>query len=215
MTKEVDLFLGVPMSSLTATPPTIGRVSGTRGLVTAAAVAGAIGCAGYISTIFLLSDLAVRDAARSPLTITSNLVVAIAFAVLAATLPGLVAAARLPRWAGLFAAIGCAFVAANAWGTATLAVHAAGLLSDAQVEQNSGWFTLFQAGQTLPSAIGFIALGIVGWRRHAMSRGAGILLLVAGVISLLPAYPPGAVLAGLALAWTARTARGDGGPPVD
>lgn len=197
------------MSSLTAALST-DRTFAARGTVVAAGVAAAIGCAGYISTIFLLSDLTVRDAARAPLTITSSLVVAIAFAVLAAGLPTLVSGLRLPRWAGVVAGAGCALVAANAWGTGTLAVHAAGLLTDAQMMQESVWFTLFQAGQSLPCAVGFLALAVAGLRRRAVSRGAGALLLVAGVVSLLPAYPPGALLASLALVWIAGSSRDTG-----
>jgi hypothetical protein len=202
------------MSTLTTERSGTDPIAATRGLVVAAGAAATIGCIGYISTIVLLSDLSVRDAARSPLTITSNLIVAAAFAVVAAGLPTLIGAARLPRWAGILATVGCVFVVANAWGTGTLAVHAAGLLTDAQMDQNSGWFTLFQAGQSLPAGIGLFALGFTGWRRRALSRGASALLIVAGVASLVPAYPPGALLTSLALIWTARTARTDQHPPA-
>lgn len=198
------------MSSSTAALPTDRNFAAARGIVVAAGVAAAIGCAGYISTIFLLSDPTVRDAARAPLTITASLVVAISFAVLAAGLPTLVNGLRLPRWAGVVAGAGCALVAANAWGTGTLAVPAASLLTDAQMTHESVWFTLLQAGQSLPCAVGFLALAVAGLRRRAFSRGAGVLLLVAGVVSLLPAYPPGALLAALAVVWIAGSARDTG-----
>lgn len=197
------------MSTLTTHPSTIRPT-----IAAAAGVAGAVGAAGYISTIVLLSDLSAREAIRSPLTVTSNLVVAVAFAVLAATLPSLVTSARLPRWAGVLGAVGCAFVTANAWGTATLAVHASGLLTDQQFEQTSGWFTMFQAGQTLPCAVGFLALAVTGWRRRALPRGACLLLGAAGLLNLLPAYPPAAVLAGLALTWLARSSPHTSAQPV-
>lgn len=193
---------------LAVTPHTSG--SGGHNLLLAAAVAGAVGCSGYISTIVLLSDLSIRDAVRSPITITSNIVVAVAFALLAALVPLMAARLALPRWAGLLAAVGCAAVGATAWGTGTLAVHAAGLLTESQMEANSGWFSLFQAPQSLPCAIGFIALGLSIARRRAASRGAGILLVVAGAASLMPAYPPGALLASLGLLWVAQTEREPG-----
>lgn len=179
--------------------------SGGQSLRLAAAVAGAVGCSGYISTIVLLSDLSVRDAARSPLTIASNIVVAVAFALLAALVPLMAVRLALPRWAGLLAAVGCVAIAATAWGTGTLAVHAAGLLTESQMDEGSGWFFLFQAPQSLPCAVGFIALGLSIARRRAAARGAGVLLVVAGAASLMPAYPPGALLASLALLWVAQT----------
>jgi len=56
--------------------------------------------------------------------------------------------------------------------------------------------------------IGLLTLAIVGWRRRIVARPACVLLVLAAIVSaLLGAYPPGALLAALALAWTARTAK--------
>lgn len=194
------------MSSLTSTVPVTDRPAPGRTAVTAAALIGAIGCAGYISTLFLLSDLSIREAARSPLTIASNLIVAIAFAALAVSLPGLRHSTALPGWALVVTAVGCAGITAIAWATGTLAVHAAGLLTETQIEQTSIWFDLFQGPQVLPCTVGFVALAITGWRRHAIPRGAAALLAVAGLLSVVPAYPPGAIVGALAITWVARSA---------
>jgi hypothetical protein len=194
------------MSSPTSTVSVTDRPAPDRTTVTAAALIGAVGCAGYISTLFLLSDLTIREAARSPLTIASNLIVAIAFAVLAASLPGLRHSTALPGWALIVTAVGCAGITATAWATGTLAVHAAGLLTESQMEQTSIWFDLFQGPQVLPCTVGFLALAIGGWRHHAIPRGAAALLGVAGVLSVVPAYPPGAIVGALAIAWTAHSA---------
>jgi len=57
----------------------------------------------------------------------------------------------------------------------------------------------------LLSIAAFGALAVVGWRRHAMSRGASVLLIVAAMTSLMVGtFAP---LAGLALAGTAHTVR--------
>jgi hypothetical protein len=58
------------------------------------------------------------------------------------------------------------------------------------------------------------ALAITGWRRGVASRGACALLALAGLVSLLlEPFPPGGLLAGIALAWTARSARGSDDEP--
>jgi hypothetical protein len=59
---------------------------------------------------------------------------------------------------------------------------------------------------TVTCLVGFVAAGIAGWRRHAMPRGACVLFIVAGLVSLIGTFPPAGLLAGLALAWTARSA---------
>lgn len=176
-----------------------------RRLVAVAATVGVIGCAGYISTIVLLADLTTREAVRSPLSIVSNLLVAGGFAVLAAALPLFGLRAGLPRWASVLAGVGCAAVAATSWGTGTLAVFAAGLLSDEQMEVGGAWLLVFQAPQSLPCAVAFTALGAAVLRYRIAARGAGVLLVVAGVISIVPAYPPGAFLASLGLLWLASS----------
>lgn len=54
----------------------------------------------------------------------------------------------------------------------------------------------------------FTALAVTGWRRRAIPRGACVLLVIAGVASLMGPFPPVGFLGGLALAWTARSAVG-------
>jgi predicted branched-subunit amino acid permease len=66
---------------------------------------------------------------------------------------------------------------------------------------------LFWAPKILLGLVGFLALAIAGWRRRAISRGACVLLVLTAVVSLLPPYPPTGILAGLAIAWAARSAR--------
>lgn len=180
---------------------------GTRTAVAAAAIVGALGSAAYIASFAVAADLTVREAARHPLVITANLLVAVAFMALAVTVRGLAGPTGLPRWALTVTAAGCAAVGAVAWAQATVMPYAAGLLSDAQVEQGGAFLTLLWLPKMALCAVGLVGLAVAGRRLPSAPRGLSVLLAVAGVASLLPPYPPGALLTGLALAWIARTVR--------
>jgi hypothetical protein len=67
-------------------------------------------------------------------------------------------------------------------------------------------FLVFEVSTGLVCVVSFAALAVVGWRRRAMSRGACVLFILAGLASLLGPFPPVGLLAGLALAWTVRSA---------
>jgi glucan phosphoethanolaminetransferase (alkaline phosphatase superfamily) len=193
------------MSTTTDAAAPAQATAGTRTTVTAAGLAGAVAFAGYMGP-FLLSEPSTQEYTRSPLVITSGVVATLAFVALAVTLPGLARAVRLPSWALYVTAAGCAFVAAMAWAWATMGTHVVDLLTEAQLEETSVWFEMIWVPKVVLCGVGLIALAVTGWRRHAVSRGAAVLLGLAGLASLLPAHPPGAVLAGIALAWCARSA---------
>ena len=84
------------------------------------------------------------------------------------------------------------------------------LVTEAQRDQivndNDVYFEAFGYPKILLCMVGFIALGIIGWRRRAMPRGACVLLVLAGFVSFLAPPWPGGILAGPALAWMARSA---------
>jgi hypothetical protein len=202
------------MSTLTTSAPapaTLDRSgSGVRTAVTAAALIGALGSGGYVAGLFLLSGMTSAEAQRAPITIVECMLAGLAYVALAVTLPQLGGLTRLPRWALSLAAAGCAFIAVQAWGFATLIANLAQVLP-ADTFENAGKETLLMQLFLLPSMliclVGFVSLAIVGWRRKVMSRGASILLILAGLIALLGPFPPVGLLGGLALAWTARSAR--------
>ena len=53
--------------------------------------------------------------------------------------------------------------------------------------------------------VGFIALGLAGWRQRSLPRSSSVLLVLAGVASLWPPYPPGLLLASIALFIASRS----------
>jgi hypothetical protein len=181
-----------------------------RTTVTAAGVAAAIGSAGIVSGWFLFSGLSQAAATLEPVTIIECLVVGAAFAVLAVALPGLAATTRLPRVPLTLAALACAFLAVPAWTFGTVVPHLAAHTTAAQFDELGHVdvrLLLLNLPMIVLSLTGFISLAVIGWRRRTMSRGACVVLAVAAVATLSGDFAPAGVLAGLALAWTARTAR--------
>ncbi|NUT38179.1 MAG: hypothetical protein HOV79_34450 [Hamadaea sp.] len=202
------------MSTLTTTGTTSDVTgdrmgSGVRTAVTASALVGALGSAGYIAGLFLLSGASDAEAQRAPITIVECMIAGLAYVAVAVSLPGLAGVTRLPRWALSLAAAACAFIAVQAWGFGTLIANLATVLPPdvfASVGTETLLMNLFLLPSMLLSLAGFVALAVVGWRRRAMSRGACVLLIVAGLAALLGPFPPVGLLAGFALAWTARSA---------
>jgi hypothetical protein len=197
------------MSTLSPPAATVPTTDGTRTAVVAAGLVGALGCVAYVLSVVIAPDMTVREAMSSPLVVTANIVVTLAFVALAITVPRL-APDLLPRAVRYLVATYAAFVAAAAWALATLGAHAAGLLTDEEMDRTSVYFDLLQAPKIVLGLVGLTALAVVGWRRRAFSRGAAAVLVLAGVASLIPPYPPGALLACLGVVWAARSARSTG-----
>src|SRR5690606_27845020 len=78
------------------TPVSAGRVLTPQFAVVAGGLAGALGAAAYISSFFLLSDLTGREAVRSPLCVTANVLIALGFLTVALALPPAAGPLRLP-----------------------------------------------------------------------------------------------------------------------
>jgi len=91
------------------------------------------------------------------------------------------------------------------WSLATLAPHMATLVSDSEYDEFTTYLILFPLPKMILGLVGFTALGVSGWRRRTIPRGAAALLILAGVASLWWAYPPGALLGALAFAWIVKT----------
>jgi hypothetical protein len=198
--------------STISTKHTVDRLTATRTAIVAAALVGAIGSAAYISSVIFMPDISNKDAATHPLVQTAEILIGLSFVVLALALPLLAEISKLPRWALYVAAAGCAFVATNAWTYGLFMGHVSRLFTDVQAEAfqdaTSGYLTAYWLPKMVLCGVGLLALAIVGWRRRAIARPACVLLVLAAVVSgLLAVYPPGAFLAALALAWTARTAK--------
>ncbi|ONH25219.1 hypothetical protein [Pseudofrankia asymbiotica] len=195
-------------TTATHLPSTAVRAPAAQVAVVAGGLIGAVGAAAYISSFAVLSDLTGQEAVRSPLCVTANMLMTLGFAVVALCLPALAAHTRLPRWALLTAAAGCLSIAAVAWGAATFGVEAARVATDAQWDHRGAFVLVAHLPKMLIGAAGLTALAVTGWRHRAVPRTACLLLgLTTAVALLLPPYPPTALLAGLGLAWLARTAR--------
>jgi hypothetical protein len=193
--------------TVTHTPPTEARTPAAQAAA-AGGLIGAIGAAVAISSFVLLSDLSLREAMRSPLSITANMIMTIGFAVLALSLPGLGAHSGLPRWTLLTSATACLFIAAIAWGSATFGVVAAGMATDAEWDHPGALVLVAHLPKMVIGAVGFAAVAVTGWRRKAAPRGACLLLGLSAVVALLiSTIQPAALLAGLGFAWLARSAR--------
>jgi hypothetical protein len=201
------------MSTVTASAPAVAAGSTTRTIITAAGLAGAVACAAVIASWFLFANLTRADATLEPLSVVGGLIAGAAFAVLAATLPSLSATGRLPRTPLVLAALACAFLAIPAWTSGTVLPHLAAHTTAAQYEQLGHAdfrLLLLDLPMIVLGIVGFISLAVAGWRRRAIPRGASVLLILAGLATLMGDFPPAGVLAGLALAWTARSL-----PPTD
>lgn len=187
------------------TPVSAGRVLTPQFAVVAGGLVGALGAAAYISSFFLLSDLTGREAVRSPLCVTANVLIALGFLTVALALPPAAGGLRLPRWAAVTSALGCAFLGAVAWGMATFGADMAGMVTDAQWNDPGVAALLGLVPKMLLCLVGFVSLAIAGWRRGGVPRGACVLLLLAGLVALMLPHQPTALLGGLALAWLARS----------
>jgi uncharacterized membrane protein len=176
-------------------------------VVTAAGLVGALACAAYVSSVVLLPDATMREAARHPLPLVANGLAAVAFTALAVSLPLPGAGGRLPRWALAVTAAGSAAVAGVTWVQATVQPHFADLVGDEDFQRSSAYLDALWLPKIVLCAVGLAGLAVAAWRRRALPRGAAALLGAAAVVSLLPPVQPGALLAGLALAWTARSLR--------
>lgn len=199
------------MSSTIATQPqTAESAPASQVAVVAGALIGAIGAAAFFASIPLLNDLSNREVLLQPLTITSNMMMAVGFSIVALALPSFATHLRLPRWAILTSAAGCVALAAAAWAMGTVAPALAHMLTDAQWDKGPGVLgTVAFLPKGLLCAVGFTAVAITGWRRKVASRGACALLALAALIALLTSPAPQkpiALLGGLALAWFARSA---------
>jgi hypothetical protein len=184
---------------------------GTRTAVAAAGVAGAVASAGVLAGWFLLSDQSQAQVARSPLTVVEYLIAAAAYVALAICLPSL-PACRLPRWMLYAGALACASIAIQAWAFGTIIAHLADQVPSQQFDdlgRPAFLLLLVRLPLQISGLVAFVALAVVGWRRRAMARGACVLFAVAGLAALIGDFPPAGLLAGLALAWTARTTKAD------
>lgn len=199
------------MTTVTAATQTpASPATGPRTAITVAGLAAAVACAANIAGWFLLADLSHARIDRAPAAIVESLIPGLAYIVLAVSLPSLADRTRLPRWALTLAAAACGFIAIPAWAFGSIIAHLATRLPEAQfdaVGEPTVLLMLLNLPAMVLGLIAFVTLAIVGWRNRAMSRGACVLMFIAGLVALIPDFPPVGLLAGLAFAWTAHSSR--------
>jgi hypothetical protein len=183
------------------------------GAISAAALAGVLSSAAFIAGFVFFPAQSFREGMLTPYSLVNNVVTTLAFAALAMAVPTLRRVLDVPRWALYMSSAAFAAVAAMSWSLATLAPDMAKFVSDSEFDEFTAYLILFPLPKMILGLVGFTALGVSGWRRRAIPRGAGALLILAGVASLWWAYPPGALLAALAFAWIVKTVEaGSRGP---
>ena len=70
----------------------------------------------------------------------------------------------------------------------------------------ASWIFVMHVPKTVLSLVGYVAVGVAGWRQRSLPRSSSVLLVQAGVASLWPPYPPGLLLASAALFIASRSA---------
>lgn len=190
--------------STSTTGAEIRRDSGSVALSVAlslGAVLATVGSLGFIS----LNSLPPREAYAHPVSIVTCALAAIGCLVLSLALVRW--RTTLPAWAVLAAAAGLIFASASAYAQGTFTVAAATKTDNALFDQlffGSPWVLGGMVPKSLLCLAGFLAMAIVGWRRRSIPRLAAVLLGVAAILSIWPPYPPGVIVASVAIFVIAR-----------
>jgi hypothetical protein len=191
------------MSSSTVPAETTSASS--NGVATALAIGSvlaALGCVGYIS----LNGGTPRESVSNPLSTVAGVIATVGVVVLALTLARW--RTTLPAWALTVAAAGLVIVAANAWFQATGVRAVSDHTTDKEFERllfEAPWIIAMFVPKMVLGLVGFIALGVAGWRQRSLPRASCVLLVLAGVLSIWPPYPPGLLLASIALFIASRS----------
>jgi hypothetical protein len=193
------------MSTSTVSPDTT-SVSSNQ-IATALAIGSvlaALGCVGYIS----LNGGTPRESFSSPVNTVAGIAATIGAVVLALTLAKW-RTTTLPAWALTVSAAGLVMVAANSWFAGTGIRAIADHTSNEQFKDlifEAPWLIAMSVPNMVLCLVGYIALGVAGWRQRSLPRVSSVLLVLAALVSVFPAYPPGLLLASIALFIASRSA---------
>jgi hypothetical protein len=185
------------MSTSTVSPEAVSASShGTATALAVGSVLAALGSIGYI----LLNSGTPRDSFSNPVSTVANAVATVGVVILALTLARW--RTTLPAWALMVAAAGLVMVAANGWFQGTGIRAISDHTTDQEFERlifEASWIIVMHVPKMVLGLVGFIALGLAGWRQRSLPRLSSALLVLAGVASLWPPYPPALLLASAAL----------------
>jgi hypothetical protein len=184
------------MSTSTASAETQSAGKTLSAAFSIGAVLATVGSLGFIS----LNGLPPREAYVHPVSIVTCVLSAIGCLILAFAL--LRWRTTLPGWAVIASAAGMFFAAANAYAQGTVIVAAATKTDNELFNKlffESPWTLGGMAPKSLLCLVGFLTLAITGWRQRSIPLSAAALLGVAGIVSIWPPYPPGIILASIAI----------------
>lgn len=172
------------------------------------AVLAVLGSLGFIS----MNGLPPREAFAHPVGVAGSALAAVGCLVLSLALVQW--RSPLPRWAVLTSAAGVWVAGATAWAQSTFVVAAA-TKTDNQLFDTLFFESPWVLGGMLPKSllclVGFLGIAISGWRRRSIPRSAAGAFALAGLLSLWPPFPPGLIVASVALLVISRTDRGASG----
>lgn len=189
------------MATSTSSPAEVSAESSLSTLTAVGCVLATLGSLAYVS----LNGLEPREAFVHPLGIVSGTVTTIG--ILMISLGLLRWRTVLPGWAVVASAVGLWVAGAAAWTQSTVVVAAAANTDNDLFKDlffDSPWVLASLAPKSLLCLVGFLALAISGWRHRSIPRPAAASLGLAGLLSLWPPYPPGLIVASLALFLIAR-----------
>ncbi|WP_328996071.1 hypothetical protein OG394_15585 [Kribbella sp. NBC_01245] len=188
-----------------STMPSEATSASSNAVATAFAVGSvlaALGSVGYIS----LNDDSPREAFSNPVSTAAGVAATVGAVVLALALARW--RTTLPVWAQTSAAAGLVMVATNSWFSGT-GIRAISDHTDDQLFERlifeAPWIMVMSLPKMVLCLVAFIALAVAGWRKRSLPRSSSVLLVLAGVVSVWPPYPPGLLLASAALFIASRS----------
>lgn len=189
------------MSTTVVSDQTQRRDSALSTALSVGAVFSTLGSLGYIS----MNSLPPREAYIHPVSIVSSIVATIGILILSLALVRW--RTTLPGWAVIASAAGIWLAGSSAVAGWTVIVAAATNTDNELFDTlffESPWVVGGMAPKSLLCLAGFLGLAISGWRQRSIPRFAALVLGLAGIVSIWPPYPPGLILASLALFIIAR-----------
>jgi len=195
--------------SILQSKDTTAASNGTLTAIAVGCVLSGIGAAAYMGSIAFDPGLSPREWASTTFSTALGAVTTLGVVILALALARW--RTTLPTWALLGAAAALVIVAANAWFYATGIRAVSDHTADQEFERlmfNAPWLLI---GMSLPRMIlglvSFITLAVVGWRQRSLPRSSCAVLVLAGLFSLWPMYPPQLLLASIAFFIASRSAQ--------
>ena len=174
---------------------------GLASVFIAGAISAVLGSAGYISQ----NKPIIEDAYLNPISFAAGVLATIGLLLL--TFGLLRWRTTLPGWAVLLSAAGLWFAGWQAIDSITT-LPAMVALEEIDTDTFMGAMTWYVMAAMLVKSVcclvGFVALGVAGLKQRSIPKAAAIVLILAGVASIIPPYPPGLIGFSVAMLLIAR-----------